>query len=423
MTVRRVVPGEVRGVAVAPPSKSYTHRALVAAHLAEREYEIVRPLLSDDTRATVRAIERLGSTVRTEGHRWVVRPRSGGAARAVTIDCAQSGTTLRLVAPLAARSGRTVRLTGRGRLPQRPITELFRALGKLGATCRTLRTGRGLPATVRGPLRGGAVALDASQSSQFASALLLTLPTLPEASRIDLIGPIVSAPYIDATLRVLDHHRIQYRHRGRRFALPGGQTYRGRRFAVPGDASSAAYLWTAAAVTSGRVRVTGVPPDWPQADRAVLAVLRAAGARVREDRDGATVEGGTLRPFRADLTHCPDLYPLAGVLAATIPGSSRLTGAPHLVFKESDRRSGTVRIARALGGRVRAERGGLTIRGADRARPLRLLDLDDHRLVMSAAVGALAADGVSTIGDAAAVRKSFPEFWSVLDGLRGTVAP
>jgi len=418
MSARSVRPGVVRGSIRAPPSKSYTHRALLAAHLSGRPYHVVRPLDSEDTRATAEAIRQLGSSVRREPARWSVRPNVADRRTEVAIDCGESGTTLRLIAPIAALSGRRVRLTGRGRLPRRPIAELFRAIESLGARCRRLSDAAELPAEVEGPLHGGTVRIDASQSSQFASALLLVLPVLPEDSRLELAGPIVSEPYIEATLRVLDRHGIRFQRHGRQFLVPGRQRYRGARFDVPGDASSAAYFWVAAALTHGRVRVGGISPEWPQADLAVLPLLRSAGARVRTTARGTTVEGARLRPFHVNLTRSPDLYPLAGVVAAAIPGVSRLSGAAHVAWKESDRRAGTERLARALGAEVRPSRGGLAIRGRDHLRSFRLADLDDHRLVMSAAVSALAAGGVSEVGDAAAVAKSFPEFWAALDSLR-----
>ena len=259
--------------------------------------------------------------------------------------------------------------------------------------------------------------LDASQSSQFASALLLTLPTLEGVSTLELEGTVVSEPYIEATLAVLRHHRIEVRRVGRRFSIPGGQTYRGRGMRVPGDASSAAYLWGAAAVTGGTVRVKGIPEEWPQADLAILDLLERAGARVRRTRDGADVAGPVTQGFRADLTGAPDLYPLAAVLAAAVPRRGELRGAPQVVQKESDRRAGAARLARSMGADVRLRRGSLEIRGARAPRALRLTDLDDHRMIMSAAVAARVGGGRSTLGDARAVAKSFPEFWSTLDRL------
>jgi 3-phosphoshikimate 1-carboxyvinyltransferase len=418
MTVARVEPGVAHGSVTAPPSKSYTHRALVAAHLSDRRYTIDRPLVSDDTRATRNALRPLGSRVHTSARGWVVEPGGAPPRGLGHIDCGESGTTLRFAVALAARQSRAVEFGGRGRLGRRPLVELLDAVTGLGAACERAPGPRTFPLTVRGPIHGGHVQFDASRSSQFASALLLTLPTLRESSTLDLKGSIVSEPYIEATLAVLRRHRVEVERSGRRFEIPGGQSYRGSSFRVPGDASSAAYLWAAAAVTGGSVRVRGIPSEWPQADLAVLELLRRAGAEVRTTADGARVQGPATRPFDVDLTSAPDLYPLMAVVAAAIPGRSRLTGAAHIVHKESDRRAGAARLARAMGAKVAVGAGGLAIRGRARPRPVHLTKLDDHRLVMSAAIGALGAEGRSTIGDASAVAKSFPGFWRALGELR-----
>lgn len=417
MTVRELRPGRASGRVRAPPSKSYTHRALVAGYLTGARYRIDAPLDSDDTRATATAIVRLGGTVERRRRHWTVRPGRGAEGSARHIDCGESGTTLRFAAALAARDSTTTVLDGRGRLAARPMGQLLSTLVELGARCDRPAGPTQFPIVVEGPIHGGSVRLDASMSSQFASALLLVLPTVSGGSVLRLTGRVVSEPYIDATLAVLKFHRVGIERSGRLFRIAGGTRFRGSRFRVPGDASSAAYLWTAGAITGGRVRVEGIPTDWPQADLAVLDLLRRAGAIVRRDRHGASVEGPVERGFEVDLTASPDLYPLAAVIASAIPETSRIRGAPHVAFKESDRRAGAIRLARATGARVRTTPRSLTIRGRVRPRPFRLPDLDDHRMVMSAAVGALVAEGPCRVGDARAVEKSFPAFWNALDTL------
>lgn len=420
MSVVRLFPHRVAGSVVAPPSKSYTHRALVAAHLSGRAYRVVNPLDSDDTRATARGLTALGTPVHRRRGVWTVGPPSSDrVSPLVRIDCGESGTTLRFLTAVAALSDRRVVLRGRGRLPQRPVASLLRALAALGATARVVPPSSAVE--VQGPIHSGRVSLDASESSQFASALLFALPTLEGDSVLRLTGPIVSAPYIEATLAVLAHHRVRVHPTRRVYRIPGGQRYRRVTFHVPGDASSAAYLWTAAAVTGGKVRVTGLPNAWPQADGAILSLLHRAGAKVTASPESATVEGPVDRPFSVDLTDTPDLYPLAGVLASVVRGRSLLLGASHVAGKESDRRVGTERVARGLGARVRRVPGGLAVEGTGSPRPLSLRDLSDHRMVMSAAVGALVAEGPSSIGDARAVDKSFPKFWEVLHQLSGGV--
>ncbi len=420
MRVRTVRPGVVAGRLVAPPSKSYTHRALVAGHLAHRVYRIDNPLDSNDTRATAGSISVLGSRVEKAPRCWSLRPRfPKRTARRLEIDCGESGTTLRFATALAARDGRPVTFLGQGRLPRRPMRPLVSALRALGAKYRALSTGASLPAVVRGPIHGGAVSLDASESSQFASALLMVLPTLSEDSSLKLVGDVVSRPYLDATLSVLRFHKVRIRRRGDCFEIPGRQRFQGSGFPIPGDASSAAYFWVAAAISGGEVRVDGISRRWPQADLSVLRVLDLAGASVKSTATGATVSAGHLRPFRVDLTDSPDLVPLAGVLAATIPGSSDLVGAAHAAAKESDRRAGTLRLVRALGARGRLSPDGIRVDGTRSVRPFALRDEGDHRIVMSAAVGALVSAGPCSVGDPRAVEKSFPGFWDALRSVSG----
>jgi 3-phosphoshikimate 1-carboxyvinyltransferase len=420
MTVRRVVPGRVTGRATAPPSKSYTHRALVAAYLSGRPFTVDHPLDADDTQATAEAIRRLGAEVRQSAMRWTVRPgHAPSSARPIEIDCGESGTTLRFVVVLASLDPRKVRFRGSGRLGKRPMRPLFRALEALGAEVGSTQSG--LPFTIRGPIHGGRVRLDASESSQFASALLLALPTRDQDSRVTLEGRIVSEPYMDATIALLRRLKVDLDRRGRVIRIPRQQRVSGRSFRVPGDASSAAYLWVAGAMTGGPVTVAGVPPELPQADRAVLDLLRRAGADVRERGGLVSVRRGKPRAFSFDLTASPDLYPLAGVLAASLPGRSTLRGAAHVVHKESNRRTETARLARAFGSRVRSVPSGLEIDGGRPLQPIDLVHLTDHRVVMSAAVGALSAVGPSRVGVAEAVRKSYPEFWTTLSALGAEV--
>ncbi len=416
MTAVRIVPGPLRGSVPAPPSKSYTHRALVLGHLRGAPFRIERPLDADDTRATARGVAALGSAVEFGRSRWTVAPGPAPRRRR-TIRCGASGSTLRFLAPVAAVGAAPVRFTGDPRLGGRPMEPLLAALVRLGATVER-PVGGGWPIAIRGPIHAGRVRLDASASSQFLSGLLLALPAVAGTSRIDLVGRRVSAPYVAATLAVLRAGGIRVAGGDRSFTLSGPQRFRSDRFRVPGDASGAAYLWAGAALTGGRVTVRGLDLRWPQADLAILPLLRRYGATVRRSENAVTVAGGPRRPFSIDLTDAPDLYPLAGVLAAAAPGPSRLAGAAHVVHKESDRRAGTARLVRALGARVRTGPGGaLEITGRGQLRAVALGDLTDHRMLMSAAVAALAADGPSRLGPRPAVTKSFPGFWRTLADL------
>ncbi len=415
MTVARIAPGPVDGAVEAPPSKSYTHRLLLAAHLSGRTGRLVRPLVSADTLRTARALRALGSEVQLGPARWTVGSAPGrSSGRAATIRCGESGTTLRLLSAAAALRSHRVRFVGEGRLPRRPMRPLFAALRTLGARIDLGRPGHALPFELQGPIHGGELRLPVDESSQFTSALLFALPTVRPGSRIRAIGTPVSEPYVRASLEVIRRHGVSVSVTPDGFRIPGGQRFGPVDATVPGDASSAAYLWAAAALTGGSVSVRGIPPGWPQADLAILPLLRRYGATVTRRGEAISVRGGRRRPFRVVLTDAPDLYPLAGVLAAAAPGRSLLIGADHVVAKESNRRLETVRLVRSLGAKVTVAGGGLAIDGTDRPRRFRLGKALDHRLVMSASVGALAADGPSEVSDAAAVAKSFPAFFATL---------
>ncbi len=424
MTGRREVtvhPSRIDGAFTPPPSKSYTHRALIAAYLTRRRSIVRRPLDSEDTRATLAGIRALGRRVRVQPQAWKIEPGPKRRSGRITIDCRESGTTLRLLSAVAAAGGEAVHLVGRPTLARRPTGPLYDALAALGADVRRPSDGRSVPVRIEGPLRPGAVRLDGSSSSQFVSAMLFVLPTLDGSSRMTLDGPLVSQPYVDATRAVLHTHGVRVDRRGRTFHIPGGQRYAARSFTVPPDASSAAYPFAAAALSGGAVRARGLTAELPQADLAIVDVLARAGASTDRRPTGLSVQGPIDRPFRVDLTNAPDLYPLCGAVAACLPGTSRIDGARHVVGKESDRFRTTVELARALGARVAGRPGRLYVTGQRPPTAIRTAGLRDHRVMMSAAVAAVVADGPSRLADAQCVRKSWPGFWATMRSLGGAI--
>lgn len=426
MTVVRIGPGPITGRASVPASKSYTHRALVAGALTGRSHRIHNPLVSDDTEATATGLGHLGHPVRVARSRWTIGPGNGGTTGRITrIECRESGTTLRLLSAVAALSDRPTRFEGRARLRRRPIAGLIDALVARGVQLQPPGRPPRLPYTLRGPIRGGPVEVPVDQTSQFASALLFALPAVEADSWLRLNGRPVSQPYLDATVRVLHEYGVRVLRRGNRFRIPGRQRYRRAEFTVPADASSAAYLWTGAAISTGRVRIEGFDRRWPQADLAILGILREAGAEVRVGSRSIEVGGPARYPIDVDLTDAPDLVPLVAVLAATIPGVSRIGGTAHARLKESDRVAAAVDLVRALGGRATVRGGAIRIEGRATPRPIHRRGLRDHRVIMAAAVGALRSGGTSELGDSGAVGKSYPGFWGALDllGARIREAP
>ncbi|MCI4321140.1 MAG: 3-phosphoshikimate 1-carboxyvinyltransferase [Thermoplasmata archaeon] len=417
MTRRRVHPGAVAGRVEAPSSKSYTHRALLVGAIVGESYRVESPLDSDDTVATAQGLEALGVPVVRSARNWRIREGISGSARPkATVDCRESGTTLRFLLPRAALRTSSTTFRGRRALAGRPIEPLLAVL-RTGGVAVERRSSRGELARIRGPLRPVRTPLDASASSQFLSGLLLTLPALEARSDLQLVGASVSRPYVAATLAVLAAHGVSVRIVGRQIRVPAPQVFVGTSFRVPPDASSAAVLWSAAAAGGGQVTIGRIDRRWPQADWKILEVLRRMGASVAERGNEVTVSGLVRRPIRVDLTDAPDLLPLVGVLASVVPGRSVIRGAAHAAAKETDRRQETGTLARAMGARVQLGTERIEIVGRPPVRAFRYEGAGDHRMVMAAAVGALAGNRPSSLGSAEAVTKSFPRFWDVLSSL------
>ncbi|MCI4358323.1 MAG: 3-phosphoshikimate 1-carboxyvinyltransferase [Thermoplasmata archaeon] len=420
MSQLEVHPSVLRGDATAPPSKSYTHRELVASFFSDGRSDLLGPLVSDDTLATCRGLSRLGARITPSKGGWSVEPpgpRRSPSVGSVSLDCGGSGTTLRFLLAVAATRDVPVTLLGTAQLALRPVDPLLDLLENAGASVQRASRGRSVPTTIRGPIRSVRGRIDGSKSSQYLSALLLSLPSLPGVHRVRVEGARVSAPYIEATQDVLLRRGVRWTVAGREFRIEGPVRYGPRRTRIPGDASSAAYLWAGAAVSGGSVRVRGIPPGRPQADLKMLEILRRLGAHVLPRHDGAVVQGARLRGVSVNLADAPDLLPLVAALAARSSSVSRIHGALHAAVKESDRRKGSADLVRGLGARAVLTRNLLEVRPALRSGPVVWKGSLDHRLVMSAAIACLGGSGAGRVGDARAVGKSFPGFWSQLRAL------
>ncbi|MFA6333476.1 MAG: 3-phosphoshikimate 1-carboxyvinyltransferase [Methanoregula sp.] len=403
----------------APPSKSYTHRALIAGALGSGRTTIQNPLDAQDTRITLQALCTLGIQAAWDGDRIVVEGCRGAfpSLPETTLDLGNSGTSLRLLTSLALLCRTPVTLTGSTRMQERPIGPLADALPRLGGTVRFLKQDGYPPLEVGGHLRGGTVSMDGSISSQFISSVLIAAPYADREITVTLPSPTASASYLDITLDVMQTFgarvdRIGYE----TFAVSNRHRYTGREYAVEGDYSSASYFFAIAAICGGRVTVKNLAPGSVQGDRRFLDALRGMGCTVTRSGASATVERtGELRGITFDMSTSPDTVQTLCMVAATCSSPTTITGISHLKFKESDRINGTADRIRALGGDVTVGDDFITIRPA----PLHggtIDPEDDHRTAMSFAVLGFGIGGI-TITDAACVNKSFPGFWDSLKGV------
>ncbi len=406
----------LRATVLLPGSKSVTNRALVLAALAQGTSVIRRPLRSRDTELMAAALRALGVDVTdsAEGD-WVVVGTGGPpAVRTREIDVGNAGTCARFLPPVAALCVGEVRLDGDPRVRERPLAPLLVALRTLGADLDRVDA---LPILVRGTgaVRGGEVALDASQSSQLVSGLLLSAPRFARGVVLRHEGgPLPSAPHLAMTVGALRSAGAQVDDSvpGQWAVAPGPLLARDA--VVEPDLSTAAAYLAAPLVAGGSVTVEGWPRDTAQPGAVLPELLAAMGASVSRADDSVTVSAGTgLHGLEADLRDAPELTTVLTALAALADSPSRFTGVAHIRLQETDRIAALAKELNALGGDVEELPDGLVVR------PRRLTggvmaSYDDHRIAMAWAVLGLGVDGVE-VRDVATTRKTVPDFvgsWS-----------
>jgi 3-phosphoshikimate 1-carboxyvinyltransferase len=409
----------VDAVFQAVPSKSVTHRALVAAGLATGASVVRRPLEADDTRITRDGLARLGVEIRSSPNRWAIEGCGGRLPGGGSLFLGESGTSMRFLTAVAALGATPSVLDGAPRLRERPMRELAVALQTLGGSVELAADRPGLPLRAGGiEARGGAVRVRAARSSQFASALLLIAPRLPEGVELTLEPPAVSLPYVDVTARVLSEFGVQVEHEAPLSWRVGPQDYAGREYTVEGDHSSASYFLAAAALLGGRVRMLGLRPQSAQADARFCGILQDMGCGVDSGEDWIEVQGhGEVTPFDLDMGEAPDLVPTMAVLALFASGPCVMRGVAHLRHKESDRLEVLAENLRRLGRDAIAEEDRLVVGPAPaRLHGTTVVTASDHRMAMAFAVAGLRLKGVS-VDDAGCVAKSNPDFWQQFAGL------
>jgi 3-phosphoshikimate 1-carboxyvinyltransferase len=404
---------------VAPPSKSYTHRALICGALGDGSTTLINPLDAEDTRLTMNALATLGICLEMHPNRVIITGCNGTipASSDITLDLDNSGTSLRLLTSLALLSRYPVVLTGSRRMQERPIGPLARALPALGGVVEFLKNEGFPPLKVSGRFTGGQVAIDGSMSSQFISSILLAAPYAENEVEVVIPSAIASRSYLDITLDVMRHFGAKVSRNGYTgFRVSNRHRYSGKTYAIEGDYSSASYFFAIAAVCGGRVSVGNLEQGSVQGDRAFLNALSAMGCTVTFSPDAVTVERtGDLTGITCDMASSPDTVQTLCMVAAIAKTTTVITGIGHLKFKESDRITSTAQRLRSIGGNVLIDADRITIIPG----PLHGGTIDpenDHRTAMSFAVLGLAVGGI-TITHAECVNKSFPGFWTALSGV------
>lgn len=421
-----ITPSEISGSVTLPASKSVAHRAMIAAFLSGGRTELTGRICGGDVNATIGILGALGADISLTDSGLSIdcsrvneslfsekRDINGDLCDIKELNACESGSTLRFMLPVLCALNGSFKLTGEGRLPSRPIKSLADSLRANGAVIE----GDCLPLIVRGGLKGGAFEAEGRISSQFVTGILLALPIAGGGS-VRAPG-LASASYVDITADVLNAFGVGVKRDAELFIVGKDEKYHTPgKFFVEGDWSSAGFFAVAAAI-SGRVAMRGLMLNSRQGDGIVTDILKKAGAEVCVLGDGIIVEGpksGRLEAFCYDAENCPDTVPIMCVAAAYANGISKITGVDRLKLKESDRLFSCADMLSRFGVKSRYENDALYITGGS-PKGAGVPAYNDHRMAMSAAIAALAADGGSVIENAECVNKSYPGFFEDLKSL------
>ena len=422
----RITPSTVSGTVSAPPSKSYTHRALILGSLAQGETVIENFLVSDDTQYTINALRSLGVNIQSDNK--TLRIAGTGGEFSVqpgqeTIFVGNSGSTIRMVAPLAALARTRVVFDGEPRLRQRPIGDLLSALKSLGVQANSVN-GDGYPpiAVQGGRLLGGEVVIGGTISSQHISFLLMIAPYAENSVRIKVTDGLQSKPYVDITIDAMQQFGVRvnkYNHK--EFTVTSGQRYQGRHYNIEGDYSSIAYFFAMAAIGQRTITVGNLNVNSVQGDRYFLDILSQMGCYVNYAEGQIQVaRDKELAGITIDMGDYPDIVQPLAMVAAFAIGKTEITNIGHLRYKETDRINNLAAELGKMGIKVDVTESTMSIIGG-RPKGAIIETYNDHRMAMSFATAALFTQGDTIINGAEAVTKSYPGFFTDLSQIGARV--
>jgi len=401
-----------------PGSKSITHRAIITASLARGKSVLQNFLECEDTLYTISALRDLGVNISTQRESLEVVGTGGKFSPTPDTEeifLGNSGTSYRLLLSTVALARGEYVLTGGPRMVERPIGDLVKALNRLGVEASCIEQPDYPPVHIKARgIHGGKAEISANQSSQYLSSLLLSGPYAEQEVEIEVKGGLVSRPYVDLTLDVMERFGVSVIREGYSyFKIPSGQSYKSNQYTIDGDVSSASYFWAAAAVTGGTVTTKNIfPYSTRQGDIGFLNILEQMGCTVERGTDQVVVHGGALSGIEVDMGTMPDMVPTLAAVALFARGKTTIRNVPHLRYKESDRLKSIALEWDRLGNKVQEPADGLIIYGGQRLSGTVVDPHDDHRIAMSLATIGLRVPGIK-IKNENCVSKSFPRFWEL----------
>lgn len=410
-----VTKSKLTGKVTIPPSKSDVHRAIICGALSGGTTILYPVSMSNDIKATIRCIEAFNAKCTYKDKILCIDAKNIFTVKKVTLDCGESGSTLRFFIPIAAAMGIETTFTGEGLLPKRPIGIYLDALPSAGVECETQG---GLPLKIKGKLQDGTFNIPGNVSSQFITGLLYGLSLLEFDSKIVLTSPLESAAYIDMTIDTMKSFGVKIKKTEYGYFIKGHQKYVAQNYTTHGDWSQAAFFLAAGAL-NGDVTVCGVDAVSSQGDREIASLLRKFGAQTSMKNGCISITKSKLQAIDIDASQIPDLVPILAVVATFAEGVTKIYNAERLRLKESDRLNAISEAINQLGGNVKELPDGLEITGVNKLHGGTVQGCNDHRIVMAMAIASLMATEDVTITDAMSINKSYPEFFEDYNSLGG----
>ena len=413
-------PSQLKGIIQAPASKSSMQRACAAALLSKGTSTIYNPGHSNDDKAALDIIQKLGAKIVVEGSELKVES-TGINPIANEINCDESGLSIRMFTPIVALSHKEITINGSGSLETRPMDFFDDILPLLGVKIKS-NDGK-LPMTVQGPLVPANIEVDGSLSSQFLTGLLMAYSAAGAKDVSIKVKDLKSKPYIDLTLDVMKQFgmNVPENKNYKEFVFRSESTQDSpRQYTVEGDWSGGAFLLVAGTI-AGSITVRGLDLSSTQADRKIMDALMSANAAIATDANGIQAHPGGLRGFEFDATDCPDLFPPLVALASYCEGETRIKGVRRLKHKESNRAVTLQDEFDLMGVKIDIEDDTMIIHGGS-VKGADVHSHHDHRIAMACAVAALGANSETIIEEAYAVKKSYPDFYNDLKSLGANVS-
>jgi len=412
-----IKPSVIKGILVAPTSKSSMQRACAAALLHDGETSIQNPGKSNDDLAALDIIQKLGATLSSQQEGSITITSSKNLIPAESINCGESGLSIRMFTPIAALSKQAITINGTGSLLKRPMNFFDEIFPQLDIE---VESNEGmLPIKIKGPLQPKDITIDGSLSSQFLTGLLMAFAKAVKQPVTITVSNLKSKPYIDLTLQVMAHFGYVVENNNyESFTIkPVIQSANKQiNYTVEGDWSGAAFLLVAGAI-AGAITVKGLDVFSTQADKAILKAIMDSGANISIQEDQIEVspplgDGG--KPFHFNATDCPDLFPPLVALAAYCNGTSVIEGVSRLAHKESNRGLTLQEEFAKMGAEIILQDDLMMIKGGAGLKGATVHSRHDHRIAMACAVAAVKATGETIIEEAEAINKSYPAFYEHL---------